>query len=116
MVKKYTTYLSESMDSDTAFTRNHSQWCSMYPELEQFEFDSDYVDGKLIWRYALEKESVEMYLEIKKSNNSWELGFEMFVSEEGSEQEKHYGKSGLDMNKFQVELSHIAKIIKNNLE
>jgi hypothetical protein len=114
MVKKYTDYLAESMDSDTVFSRNHSQWCSMYPELKEFNLDTDYDDGKLIWRYSMEKDSTEIYLQIKKSNNSWEVAFEMFSVEDGTEEEKHYAKSGLDMNKFQVELSHIWKTITNN--
>jgi hypothetical protein len=36
MVKKFGTYITESLEMSTVFDRNHSQWSSMYPELKMF--------------------------------------------------------------------------------
>jgi hypothetical protein len=116
MVKNFSTYLNESHESDTVFTRNHSQWCSMYPQLEEFNLETDYVNGNLVWQYTLEKESISMYLEIKKSYNSWSLCFETVTSEGKTQQEKHYRKSGLSMNMFQIHLSNVSSAIKIEIE
>jgi hypothetical protein len=120
MVKKFGAYLAESVEVNTVFDRNHLQWCSMYPELKIFNLETDYVDDRLVWLYSFNKQlegiNFDLFIEIKKFD-SWELAFELSqvaIHEEDSsiEQEKHYEKKAMMMDKFQSEMAKVCKYIK----
>jgi hypothetical protein len=120
MVKKFGTYIAESTEVNTVFDRNHSQWCSMYPELKLFNLETDYVNDSLVWLYSFNKEidsiSFDIFLEVRKSE-SWELAFELIQmsssDEDHIEQEKHYNKKAMMMDKFQAEISKICRFIQS---
>jgi hypothetical protein len=119
MIKKFGTYVAESIEMNTVFDRNNSQWSSMYPELKMFILETDYIDDSLVWFYSFNKEidnlSFDMLLEIRKSD-SWELAFELIQTsseDEHIEQEKHYNKKAMLMDRFQSEMSKICRYIQS---
>jgi hypothetical protein len=119
MVKKFGVYVKESLDMDTVFERNHSQWCNIYPDLKLFTLETDYTNDSLVWLYSFNKNigtlNVDMFLEIRKSD-SWELAFELIQTatddEDHIEQEKHYHKKAMMMDKFQSEMAKICRYIQ----
>lgn len=103
----------------------HSEWIEKYPELKALKLESEYLSKKWYWNYTMnktiEKMNIDLFIEIVKNNDNWDISFEMSTECEEEDlnryksniqDEKHFEKNELDWEELNLNLKKICEWIR----